>query len=239
MGNRIVRTFQGFLLLILLGNFALQPAAAQDPNGGASRAAPPVAPTAPNPLSVNPITGLTSTSATNYKPLTNRQRLYLYWKQNYWSVGAYFGPVLSALVLDQATGSPAEWGGGFEGYGRRLASRIGVSVIQGSVQAALAVPLREDVRYIALGHGSFGRRTLHAIEYSFLTFNNHGKPTLNIANISGYYAATAVSTVWIPTNESTIHYTVVNGTEQFALSIPVNIFQEFWPEIRTKVLHLH
>lgn len=222
-------------LLVLLspGLLLAQSVPAQSPSGSASRSTPPGA------LAVNPFTGLTSASATNYKPLTGRQRLYLYWKQNYWSVGAYFGPVLSALVLDQATGSPMQWGGGFEGYGRRLASRIGVSVIQGNVQAGLAVPLHEDVRYIALGQGSFGRRALHAVVYTFLTYNNGGRPTLNIANISGYYAATAVSTVWVPTNESTGHYTLVNGTEQFVLSVPVNIFQEFWPDIKTKVFHVH
>ncbi len=66
---------------------------------------------------MNPVTGLVTSSASNYKPLTEKERWELYWKQNYFSVGAYFGPALTALVLDQATGSPAQWGGGFSGYG--------------------------------------------------------------------------------------------------------------------------
>ena len=218
-------------LVILLALFAQLPVNGQSSNGAASRALQP-----DPPLAVNPLTGLTSASASHYQPLTRKERLELYWKQNYWSVGAYVGPVLSALVLDQATGTPSAWGGGFEGFGHRLGSRILSSDIQGNIQAALAIPLREDVRYISCGKGPFSRRLMHAVVYSFLTYNNHGHPTPNIANLTGYYASTAVSTTWIPTTESPGRYTLVHGTEQVGLSISVNIVQEFWPDIRSKIL---
>lgn len=219
-------------IVIILGLLAQQPIPSQ-PNGGtASRA------TAPDPpLAVNPLTGLTSASSTNYQPLTGKDRLVLYWKQNYWSVGAYFGPVLSALVLDQATGSPYQWGGGMEGFGKRVGSRTLTAMIQGTIQAGLAVPLHEDVRYISSGKGSFSRRMVHAFAYSFLTYNNHGHATLNIANLTGYYASTAISTAWVPTTESLGRYTLVHGSEQVGLSIPVNMLQEFWPDIRRKFFH--
>jgi hypothetical protein len=64
-------------------------------------------------LAVNPVTGLVSTPTANYRALTGRERWKLYWKQNYLSIGAYFGPVFTALVLDQSTGSPQQWGAGF------------------------------------------------------------------------------------------------------------------------------
>lgn len=220
------------LVLILLGLLAQAPVNAQPSSGAASRSAQP-----DPPLTVNPITGLTSATATNYRPLTGRERLQLYWKQNYWSVGAYVGPVLSALVLDQAAGSPSAWGGGFEGFGKRLGSRIATSTIQGNIQAALAVPLREDVRYISLGKGSFSRRLGHAIAFSFVTYNNHGHITPNISNLTSYYASTAISTTWIPMDDSRGRYTLVHGTETLGVSIPVNILQEFWPDIRSRFSH--
>jgi hypothetical protein len=34
-------------------------------------------------------------------------------------------------------------------------------------------------------------------------------------------------------------YTLTNGSEQIALTLPVNLLQEFWPEIRRKVLRRH
>ncbi len=189
-------------------------------------------------LGVNPLTGL-GTASGSYSPLTGKERWRLYWRQNYWSVGAYFGPVMSALILDQASGSPHEWGGGFAGFGRRLASRMGSAVIQGSMQAPVAALLHEDVRYIASTRPGVKRRFLHALAYSFLTYNSQGRPTLNIANLGSIYASTAISTSWLPDRENEVKYTLRNGSEQIALTIPVNLVQEFWPEIRRIVLRKH
>jgi hypothetical protein len=190
----------------------------------------------PSGFSVNPVTGLVSASAANYQPLTGSQRVKLYFKQNYWSVGAYFGPFAAALILDQSTGSPAQWGGGFSGYGKRVASRFGTGIVQGTVQAPVAAVLHEDVRYIVSKQQGLKRRAWHAVVYSFLTYNTHGQPTVNIANISSYYAASAVSTLWLPGYYNVGRYALIDGSESLGLSIPVNILQEFWPEIRHYVL---
>jgi hypothetical protein len=186
-------------------------------------------------LAVNPVTGIVTTGPSNYRPLTGKERWKLYWKQNYFSIGAYFGPVFTALVLDQATGSPAQWGGGFQGYGLRVASRTGSAILQGTVQAPLAAILHEDVRYIASNDRRAKRRALHAVAYSFLTFNDHGHPTPNIANLGAYYASTAVTTLWLPGKYDVARYTLTNSTEQIALTVPVNMLQEFWPEVMHKV----
>jgi hypothetical protein len=188
------------------------------------------------PFNVNPLTGLTSTSAANYRPLTGKERWNLYWKQNYLSTGAYVGPVFTALILDQASNSPSAWGGGVEGYGRRLGSRIATSITQGTIQAAVAARLHQDVRYIASAEKGFKRRSMHAIAFSFLTYNSKGHTTLNIANLSSYYAATAISTSWVPISGNKGKYTLTNGSAQVLLAIPINFLQEFWPEIRHTIL---
>jgi hypothetical protein len=180
---------------------------------------------------VNPVTGLVSASAANYQPLTGMQRVRLYFKQNFWSVGAYFGPFAAALLLDQTTDSPSQWGGGFKGYGKRVASRFGAGIVQGTVQAPLAYVLHEDVRYIVSKQHGVKRRAWHAVVYSFATYNNRGQPTINIANIASYYAASAVSACWLPGYYNVARYGLIDGSESLGLSIPVNILQEFWPEI--------
>jgi hypothetical protein len=188
-------------------------------------------------LRVNPITGSVTSSGVNYKPLTADERWKLYFKMNYGSVGAYFGPVLTALLLDQTTSSPYQWGGGFPGFGRRLGSRVGNAILQGTFQAPTAALLHEDVRYIASSQRGFKRRARHSMAYSFLTYNSQGHPTLNIANLGSYYASTAATTAWLPGHYNLAGYTFSNGSEQIALSLPVNLFQEFWPEIRRSVFH--
>jgi len=190
-------------------------------------------------LRVNPVTGLISASGSDYQPLTGHERLKVYFTMNYWSVGAYFGPVISALVLDQTTNSPSQWGGGFAGYGRRVASRTASSILQGTFQAPVAALLHEDVRYIVSRKPGLKGRAWHAVVYSFLTYNDYGRPTLNLANLGSYYASTAVSTAWLPGKYNLAGYTFGNGSEQIALSIPINLLQEFWPEVRRYVLRRH
>lgn len=187
-------------------------------------------------LAVNPVTGLVTSTATNYEPLSGKERWKLYFKQNLFSIGAYFGPVAQALVLDQPEDSPRQWGPGLSGFGLRLASRTGGSVLQGTIQAPIAAALHEDVRYISSPQHGFKRRVVHAVEYTFLTYNSDGHRTVNVANLSAYYASTAISTTWLPGRRSVVEYTFSNASEQIVLSMPVNLLQEFWPEVTHKVL---
>jgi hypothetical protein len=188
---------------------------------------------------VNPITGMAVASLSNYTPLTLNERWKLYLKMTYASPGPYFSPLVNALALDQANGTPRQWGGGFAGFGRRLASRAGNAVLQGTFQAPLAAILREDVRYIPTSQRSIPRRALHAVLYSFLTYDDKGHPTLNIANLAAFYASTAVTTTWLPGIGNPARYTFTNASQQIALSFPLNVVQEFWPEIRQHLLRRH
>jgi len=187
-------------------------------------------------LSVNPLTGMVSASGSDYKPLTAHQRWKLYLKQNFWSVGAYFGPVASALVFDQASGDPEEWGGGLAGYGRRLGSRLGTSTIQACFQSAAAAFLGEDTRYIVSDRHTFKERAGHAMLFAFVTYNNQGHKTVNAANLGGYFAASAASTLWLPGQRNVAVYTLTDGSQQAGLGALANLLQEFWPEIRRTVL---
>jgi len=212
-----------------------QQSPAQQPVG--QQSGTPTPPTTDNQktrLAVNPITGLTVSPASNFAPLTLEERGELYWKQTFFSVGAYFRPAFFALALDQTTNSPSEWGGGFSGFGLRVASRTASNIVQGTIRAPLAAVLHEDVRYISDQRGG-KRRLLHAVKYTVLTYNNQGDPTLNFAKFVAYYASTAISTAWRPGHHSNAEYTFVNGSEQIGLSFPVNLLQEFWPEISRDV----
>ncbi len=227
------------LLAAAISLLALPPALSQTDSGGDANPSSQTTVDAQKELyKVNPLTGQVSAQGSDYVPLTGHERWKMYFKQNYWSVGAYFGPFAAALVLDQATGQPEQWGGGFPGYGRRLASRLGGAVIQGSVQAPLAAWFKEDTRYIMSTQHGFKRRAGHALLYGFLTYNNNGKPTLNVANLAGYYAASAASTLWLPGVGNTALYALRDGSSEVGLGAAVNLIQEFWPEI-SRTLRRH
>ena len=82
----------------------------------------------------------------------------------------------------------------------------------------------------------FKKRALHAIAYSFVTYNDQGRTTLNFANLTSIYATAAIFTAWVPGRFKLAAYTLTNGTEQIGLSVPIGLLQEFWPEIRRKIL---
>lgn len=193
----------------------------------------------PHSLAVNPVTGQVSASIDDYTPLTGDERWRLYFKSSFASWGAYFGPFFAALTLDQTRNDPPEWGGGFKGYGRRVASRVGTSIVQNTFQFSSAALLKEDVRYIASNQHGFKRRTGHALLYGVLTYNNSGHSTVNISNLGGYYAASATSTLWQPGRHNVALFALSDGSQSAGLGALVNVVQEFWPEIRRDVLRRH
>ena len=64
-------------------------------------------------LKVNPETGLAGASEANYSPLTGSERWKLYFKMNYWSVGAYFGPFLQPWCSTKPPALPINGEAGF------------------------------------------------------------------------------------------------------------------------------
>ena len=187
-----------------------------------------------NAISVNRITGTGAVSGSAYVPLTGRERWQLYLTQNFTSVGAWFAPVTSSLI-DHVNSRPPEWGGDFGGYGRRLASRYGTNLVQGSVEAAGCAILGHDPRYIRSSQSGVWRRMGHAFLYSFLTRNGNGDTRLGIATLGSFYATGMVTQSWMPDRYRALGDGVREGNRQLIFSVAFNQFQEFWPEIRRLV----
>ena len=213
------------------------PSQSKEGEGSGREAAIRPAPASPNDkdaTSVNAITGLGMVSSIDYKPLTRHQRWEFYINQNFTSVGSYFGPVVSSII-DQSSGQPPEWGGGFEGYGKRLGSRIGTGVIQGTVQSAGAAALGQEPRYIRSADSGVFHRIGHAFVYTLITYNNEGKKRPALATLSSYYVSSMLTNAWYPDRYTALGDGVRDGNRQVILAGLINQFQEFWPEIRRYV----
>ena len=182
-------------------------------------------------LDVNPITGVGSVSAANYKRLTGRERWHLYIKQNFTTVGAYLG-VFMGSILDQAQDQPPEWQQGMSGYGQRFLSRFGTGVVQGSIQSSACALIGHDTRYIRSKSEEPWHRVGHAFVYSLVTYNNEGKPRPAIATLGSYYASSMIATSWLPNRYTALGDGVRDGNRQVLLAGFANLVQEFWPEIK-------
>ena len=192
----------------------------------------PVPPAAPkqDAVKVNPLFGIGNVSEDNYKPLTGDQRWRLFLNESFTSPGAYcraLGPALG----NHLNNTPTEWNQGLKGYGRRVASQYGTSLVQGAVRASTAALLKQDPRYIRAASKGKWSRVGHAILFNYVTLNNNGKKTLAIARIGGEYAGGMASLAWLP-ERHTWKDGMRIGHQQLVFGNLSNLVQEFWPEIK-------
>jgi len=95
-----------------------------------------------------------------YVPPTQAQRF-----RNYtWNA---LGPVAFAGssfagAIDQAFNFPHAWGQGFDAYGARVASNLGISLVTATAQYSLAEVFHEDAAYYRCSCKGFFPRFLHA-----------------------------------------------------------------------------
>jgi hypothetical protein len=86
-------------------------------------------------------------SKSNYIPMTGKERWNLYTKGTLLSPGPYVVGLGLASVA-QASNEPKEWGGGWGGYGKRVASAYGIILTEEAIHQSLATVLRTNPRYL-------------------------------------------------------------------------------------------
>jgi len=166
--------------------------------------------------------------------LTGHQRARLFVRQTLTTPGIYIKSAFLSLI-DQASGKPYEWGGGFEGYGRRIASNYGRSSIQNVFSTTGNAALQYEPRYDRCHCLGLGPRTKHALLRNFLTYNqteNELRP--QFALYGAALGAGMLSSVWRPESKlwTEGYHGVVTQAEFGMLS---NWIGEFAPEIARKL----
>jgi hypothetical protein len=151
------------LFVIVVAIFALSPQArSQAPAGSGTSASssaqqPSSAQSSALPDSPKPQPGTT----TEYRRPTEREKLHNYFFDAFGplpALGAAF-----ASGVQQAYGTPPEWGGGAQGYAKRLASDYGIAITTTSARDTAAALLREDTLYYPCACSGVGPRLKHAL----------------------------------------------------------------------------
>ena len=138
-----------------------------------------------------------------------------------------------AMVLN----SNPELGSGIHGYGRYY-WRTFTDGVSGTFFTEAIVPAitHEDPRYYTLGRGSFLRRTGYAISRAFVTKTDSGGTSFNFSEVVGNGLEAGLSNAYYPPQERGLSQTTVNWGTQMESAVLNHIFQEFWPDIRRKLL---
>lgn len=100
-----------------------------------------------------------------------------------------------AAVAGILTGrnAPKEWGGQWEGFGRRYASNLGESAIKNSVQYGLDVALDVDSHFYLSRDRSIAARSRNAVFSSVTSRNSKGRRVIGIPKIAGNIASNVIS----------------------------------------------
>jgi hypothetical protein len=103
-------------------------------------------------------------------------------------------------------------------------------------EAIVPAITHEDPRYYTLGQGGFLRRTGYAISRAFVTKTDSGGTSFNFSEVVGNGLEAGLSNAYYPPEERGLRQTTVNWGTQMESAVLNHIFQEFWPDIRRKLL---
>lgn len=169
-------------------------------------------------------------SAATYQPMTAEERWNYYLRKNFASPGAFFRTAWPAAIHHR-NDDPAEWGQGMEGYGKRLASQFAWQTVDGSLEHGTAALMGTDPRYHRCQCDGFLPRFGYAVASSFVTRTSSGGWTANVPNFVGAYGGSMIAMTWYPDRYGWKDG-VREGTHQVLIGGSINVFREFWPEIK-------
>lgn len=167
--------------------------------------------------------------------LTFHDRLKIY-ERSFISPEFWVGPPLGAAVSEW-TDTPREWTRGPDGFGRRVASNYGRSVIGDTIGFGIAALDGENTRFVPSNEKGIWRRTLHAVTGTFVARSEYGDTMPAYSRIVGAYGAGFIADAWVPKSQDNTGYALERGSTALLSSVGWNVLEEFWPDIRKAFHH--
>ena len=147
-------------------------------------------------------------------------------------LNSMFGPVsLGRNLFNSGVGtwrnSPEEWGGQWEGFGRRVASNLGRNVIRQTTIYGLDEALKLDSGYYRAKGKSTGAKIKNALISPVTSRTRSGKRTIGIPRLVGTYTSSIVAyETWYPARYD-YKDGLKSGTISFGFNAAFNLFKEF------------
>lgn len=143
-----------------------------------------------------------------------------------------FGPYALARTVvgagvSTARNSPEEWGGGWEGFGRRVASGFGRNAIKQTTVYALDEAFKLDSKFYRSRKRDFGSKIKNALISPVTARNESGKRVFGFPRVAGTYTAGIVaSETWYPKRYD-YKDGLRSGTISLGFNAAFNLFKEF------------
>jgi hypothetical protein len=198
----------------------------------AAQSNPPIQPAAGNNLA-NGMFGTTVLRTDEWKPPTSEVRWRVYSQKVVTGPGAYFRAFGSALG-DQSANRPAEWGQGWDAYGKRAGNRFLTFTLQDSAEAGLSAAAGYEPRYVQCKCDGFLKRLGHAAKWNSVTYDNSGKTVFNWPKFVAAYGVGVLSTTYTPQTKWSAEG-IRNGNAQLYFGVAFNLVKEYVPDLIRKV----
>jgi len=166
-----------------------------------------------------------------YRPMDATQRWQRWWSEDGGSSTIHLDAMAVALSTFSVN-DPPQWGRTIGGFGRREGSEYGSLIIANSVHESMAAAAGTDTRYFACACTGLLKRSGHAVQMTFLTYNSHGKKVLDLPQFAGQYGGAMIGTMWWPRHYSPLVQGVQVGHIEMGVTGVIHIIQEFSPELK-------
>jgi len=170
----------------------------------------------------------------DYSPLTPGGKFNHYLKSTVGPMSIFASAFSSGY--NQAVDSGPEWGQEMQGYGKRFASSMGQKAVGNTVTGSLKILMREDPRYFHSNRQGIRARTLYAIGETFVARRDSGGVRPNYSWFAGTASGVYVSRQWRPESSRTATDYITGAAASVGGEVAKNVFNEFWPDIRRKLL---
>jgi hypothetical protein len=170
-----------------------------------------------------------------YTPITPRQRLRWFITDTigpYHLVGGLFTSGLGT-ALDRPKEYGPHWGGFADRYGMRLTGIVTGNAMEASVGALWG----EDPRYFRVPDQKFKARVGNIVRLTFLARHEDGSFEPAYARYIAVSGNNFLSNQWRVQSEANTHDAIVRTAEGFAGRMAANAFEEFWPDVKSRVFH--
>ena len=160
-----------------------------------------------------------------FKPLTSKERLKIYSEDlispfHFFLAGAAAG-------ITQLQNSPAAWGQGAEGYGRRFANYYASATVASMLQMGGEDILHEDNFYYGSGEHGAWRRLKYAVKSSILARGRDGSQHFSISQVGSTAGAAFISRLWQPRSNDSAGDGAVSFGIAMATNAGVNVLGSF------------
>jgi hypothetical protein len=170
-----------------------------------------------------------------YSPITAAQRAE-WWAERSLGWQSFAAGIAQSGARTWLRASPEEWGGSWEGFGKRAGTRQAETLLSRGIEAGLGSVWGEDPRYFRSGRSDISGRLRHAVVSAFVAYYGGGNRGPAAARAIGIVSARVISRSWTPPDRPLWQESGISLGTGFAGRAVSNLFREFLPDLTRKPL---